>query len=71
MAAAAGKKSMTSLSLSMEAFGLEVEKISLLWPRSIGQNESGCSIGAIGSLDGSVREVQTWRQVRVPAEAVM
>ena len=41
MAAAERKKSTTSLSLFMEAFGLEVEKISLLWPRNVGQKESG------------------------------
>ena len=40
MAAAAGKKSTTSLSLFREAFGLEVEEgLSPLWPHSTGQKE--------------------------------
>ena len=42
MAAAAGKKSTTSLSLVMEAYGIEGEEdLSLLWPLSIGHKESG------------------------------
>ena len=42
MAAAAGKKSTTSLSLFMEAHALEVEdEVSLPWPRSFGQKEYG------------------------------
>ena len=41
MAAAAGKKSTTSLSLVMEAYGLEVEEELSTMPLSIVQKEFG------------------------------
>ena len=74
MAAAAGKKSTTSLSLFMEAFGLAVdEDLSTLatqyWAEGVWtgiwyqeQQEAWMN---------QVREVQTWRQVRGPPGAVM
>ena len=74
MTAAAGKKITTSLSLFMEANGLEVdEKLSTLatqywservwtgkWHRE--QKEAWMR---------QIQEVQMWRQVRGPAGAVM
>ena len=74
MAAAAVKKSTTSLSLFMEAYGLEVEEeLSSLatqyWVEGVRtgklrheQNEAWMR---------QIQEVQTWRQVRRPAGAVM
>ena len=74
MAAAAGKKSTTSLSLFMEAFGLEVEEdLSTLatqyWAEGVWtgkwyqeQREAWMK---------QVQEVQTWRQVGGLAGAVM
>ena len=73
-AAAAGKKSATSLSLCVETFGLEVEEdLSTLatqtwaggawtgkWPAE--QKEAWLN---------QILEVQMWRQVRGPAGAVM
>ena len=48
MAAAAGKKCRTSLSLFMEAFGLEVEEgLSPPWPLSTGQKVFGLEDGAV------------------------
>ena len=74
MAAAAGKKSTTSFSLFMEAFGLEEEEeLSTM----------ATQYWAEGAWTGKwrheqkeawmrqVREVQTWKQVREPAGAVM
>ena len=74
MAAAVGKKSTTSLYPFMEAYGLEVEEeLSTL----------ATQYWAEGAWRGKwhheqkeawmkqVREVQVWRQVRVPAGAVM
>ena len=47
MAAAAGKKSRTSLSLFMEAYGLEVEKELSTLASSTGQKESGLENGTM------------------------
>ena len=71
MAAAAGKKSATSLILFMEAFGLQ--ELSTLatqyWAEAVWigkwcleQNEA---------WQNQVFEVQMWRQVRGPARAVV
>ena len=74
MAAAAGKKSTTSLSLFMEAFGLEVEEdLSALATQYWAE---GVWIGKWPVEQKEARrnhtpEVQTWRQVRGPAGAVM
>ena len=74
MAAAAGKKSTTSLSLFMEAYGLEVEEelstlASQYWAEGVStgkwhheQREAWLR---------QIREVQTWKQLRGPAGAVM
>ena len=74
MAAAAGKKSTTSLSLFMEVYGLEVEEeLSTMavqhWAEGVWtgkwhheQREAWMK---------QVREVQMWRQVRGLAGAVM
>ena len=43
MAAAAGQKSTTSLSLLMETYGIEVEEYFPPWPLSFGQKEYGTS----------------------------
>ena len=74
MAAAAGKKSTTSLSLFMEAFGLDVEEE--LPTMSTQTWAEGARIGKwhMEQKEARVRqtfEVQTWRQVRGPAGAVM
>ena len=63
MAAAAGKKSATSLSLFIEAYRLEVEQeLSTL----------ATQYWAEGVWTGKWHfEVQVWRQVRGPAGAVM
>ena len=46
MAAAAGKKSTTSLSLFMEAFGLEVERGALYYSHSdLGRSSLGGQMG--------------------------
>ena len=68
--AAAGKKSTTSLSLFMEAYGLEVEEeLSTLatqyWAQGVWHHEQR------EAWMKQVREVQVWRQVRGPAGAVM
>ena len=39
------EENTTSLSIFMEAFGLEVEEISLVWPPSIGQKGCGLENG--------------------------
>ena len=39
------RKNTTSLSIFMEAFGLEVEEISLVWPPSVGQKGCGLENG--------------------------
>ena len=74
MAAAAGKKSRTSLSLFMEAFGLEVEE-----ELSKMANQTWAGGAWIGKRNTEQKEtwrtqiidVQMWRQVRGPARAVM
>ena len=74
MAAPAGKKSTTSLSLFMEAFGLEVEEeLSTLATQYWAE---GVWIGKwpVEQKEAWMRqfcEVQTWKQVRGPADAVM
>ena len=74
MAAAAGKKSTTSLSLFMEAYGLEVqEELSTLATQYWAE---GAWIGKLHHEQREawmkhVREFQMWRQVRGPAGAVM
>ena len=74
MAAAAGKKGTTSLSLFMETFGFEVEEelstmATLTWT-------DGAWIGKWlmeqkEAWMKQIFEVQTWRQVRGPAGVVM
>ena len=74
MAAAAGKKSATSLSLFMETHGLEVEdELSTMaiqywedgaWSREWSHEQKEAWMRQI-------REVQTWKQVRGPPGAVM
>ena len=74
MAVAAGKKSTTSLSLSMETYGPEVEEeLSTLaiqywaegaWTRKWSQEQKEAWMRQI-------REVQSWKQVRGLAGAVM
>ena len=75
MAAAAGKKSTTSLSLfMMEAFGPEVEEeLSTLatqyWAEGVWTGK-WCTEQKEAWLN-QIREVQMWRHVRGPAGAVM
>ena len=74
MAAAAGKKSATSLSLFMETHGLEVkDELSTMaiqyweegaWTREWSHEQKEAWMRQI-------REVQTWKQVRGPPGAVM
>ena len=74
MAAAAGEKSTTSLSLFMEAHGLELEDENSImatqywaegvWTRKWSHEQKEASMRHI-------REVQTWKQVRGPVGAVM
>ena len=74
MAAAAGRKSTTFLSLFMEAYGLEIEEeLSTLATQHWA---GGAGIGKWRHEQKEawmeqVREVQMWRQVRGPAGAVM
>ena len=73
MAAAAGKKSTTSLSLFMEAYGIEVEdELSTLATQYW---QEGACIGKWHEQKEAwmkqVPEVQTWKQVRGPAGAVV
>ena len=74
MAAAAGKKSTTSLSLFMEVFGLEgEEELPIMATQTWAE---GAWIGKWHTEQkeawlNQVFEVQTWRQVRGPAGAVM
>ena len=67
MAAAAGKKSTTSLSLFMEAYGVEVEEEPSTM--AIQYWAEGVWAGK-WSLE-QIREVQTWKQVTGLAGAVM
>ena len=74
MAAAAGKKSTTSLSLFMEAFGLEVEEdLSTLatqhWAEGVWTGK--WPVEQKAAWMNRAPEVRTWRQVRGPAGAVM
>ena len=74
MAAAAGKKGKTSLSLFMEAFGLEVEQdLSTLatqcWAEGVRIGRGPVEHGE--AWVSQVPEVRTWSQVRGPAGAVM
>ena len=74
MAAAAGKKSTTSFSLFMDAYGLEVKKefstmstqhwAEGVWTRKWNYEQKEAWMRQI-------RVVQTWKQVRGPAGAVM
>ena len=74
MAAAAGKKSTTSVSLFMEAFGFEVEEelsavATQTWAAGVWIGE-WCTEQTEAWLN-QVLQVQTWRQVRGLAGAVM
>ena len=74
MAAAAGKKSTTSLSLFMEVYGLEVEdEISTIatqfWAEGVWTGK--WSHKQKEAWMRQIREVQTWQQVRGPAGALM
>ena len=74
MATAAGKKSTTSLSLFMEVDGLEVkEELSSLvtqyWAEGVRTGKWYCE--QRGAWMKQIQEVQTWKQVRGPAGAVM
>ena len=74
MAAAAGKKSTTSLSVFMEAYGLEVEEeISTIatqyWAEGVWTGKR--SHGLKEAWMRQIREVLTWKQVRGPAGTVM
>ena len=74
MAAAAGKKSTTSVSLFMEVFGLEVEDETSTIATSFGQKEYGQRKWSHEQKEPWMRqihEVQTWKEVRGPAGAVM
>ena len=73
-AAAAGKKGTTSLSLFMEAFGVEVEEelsteATQTWAEGVWEGK-WCTEQKKACMN-QIFEVQTWRQVRVPAGAVM
>ena len=74
MAATAGKKSTTTLSLFMEACGLEVEEelstmTTQFWAE--GAWTGKWSHEQKEAWMRQIREVQTWKQVRGPAGAVM
>ena len=74
MAAAAGKKSSSSLSLFMAANGLEVEEeISTMptqhWAEGVWTGRWSCEQNEAWMRQ--IREVRTWKQVRGPAGAVM
>ena len=74
MAAAAGKKSTTSLSLFMEAHGLGVEdELSTMaiqyWAEGAWTGKWSNELKEAWMRQ--IREVQTWKQVRGPAGAVM
>ena len=70
MAAAAGKKSTTSLSLFMEAYGVKVEEelptvATQFWAEGVWTGKWRREQKKAWMKH--VREVQTWRQVRGPA----
>ena len=74
MAAAAGKKSTTSFSLFMEAYGLEVEEelstiATQLWAEGVWTGK--WSHEQRETWMRQIQEVQTWKQVRGTAGAVM
>ena len=74
MAAAAAKKSTTSLSLFTEAYGLEVEEelstmATQYWAEGVWTGK--WSHEQKEAWMRQIREVQTWKQVRGPAGAVM
>ena len=74
MAAAAGKKRTTSLSLFMETYGLEVEEelstmATQYWAEGVWMGKS--SHEQKEAWMRQIREVQAWNQVRGPAGAVM
>ena len=74
MAAAAGKKSTTSFSMFMEAYGLEVEEeLSAMatqhWAEGVWTGK--WTHEKKEAWMRQIREVQTWKQVRGLAGAVM
>ena len=74
MAAAAGKKSTTSLSLFMEAYGLEVEEelstmATQYWAEGVWAGKWSHELKEAWMRQ--IHEVQTWKQVRGPTGAVM
>ena len=74
MAAAAGKKSTTSLSLFMETYGTEVEEelsnmATQYWAEGV-WIEKWCHEHKEAWMR-QIREVQAWKQERGPAGAVM
>ena len=67
MAAASGKKSTTSLSLFMEAYGLEVEEelstmATQYWAEGVWTGKWSHELREAWMRQ--IREVQTWKQVR-------
>ena len=74
MAAAPGKKSTISLSLFMEAYGFEFEEeLSTMaiqcWAEGVWTGKWSHELKEAWMRQ--IREVQTWKQVRGPAGAVM
>ena len=74
MAAALGKKSTTSLSLFMEARGIEVEEelstmATQFWADGVWTRK--WSYEQKEAWMRQIREVQAWKQVRGPAGAMM
>ena len=74
MAAAAGEKRTTSLSMFMEEYGLEVKaELSTMatqsWAEGVWTNK--WSHEQKEAWMRQIREVQTWKQVRGPVGAVM
>ena len=73
MAAAAGKKSATSLSVFMEAYGLEVEEelstmAAQFWAEGVWTGKWWHEQKEVWMRQ--IQEVQTWKQVRGPAGAM-
>ena len=69
IAAAAGKQSTTSLSLFMEAYGLEVEEelstmATQYWAKGVWTGKWSCEQKEAWMRQ--IREVQTWKQTRRP-----
>ena len=73
MAAAPCKKSTTFLSLSMKPLAWKWRRNFLPWPLSAGHKESGREkwYREQKAWMRQIQEVQTWKQVRGPAGAVM